>query len=196
MLLEEFVTSFSGTRARRSRYQTRHRKSWRIALPIGGEHPRPLRFLQSKLRSVKAGWAIDIISFVSNITRQDWGSLPGGEAIELYTIRNAKGVEASITTLGGRLVTLKTPDRDGHFDDIVLGFDSLAGYLVKNPFFGALVGRFANRIAEGQFVLDGQTYTLVKNNGPNSLHGGTVGFDKVRWHAYPGDSSLTLLYQS
>jgi aldose 1-epimerase len=133
---------------------------------------------------------------VSNITRQDWGALPGGEAIDLYTLRNAKGVEASITTLGGRLVTLKTPDCNGHFDDIVLGFDSLAPYLVKNPFFGALVGRYANRIADGRFVLDGETYTLVKNNGPNSLHGGTVGFDKVRWHAYPGDSSLTLLYQS
>jgi aldose 1-epimerase len=133
---------------------------------------------------------------VSNITRVDWGFLPSGEAIDLYTLRNANGIEASITTLGGRLVTLKTPDRHGNWDDIVLGFDSLDGYVQKNPFFGALVGRYANRIAEGQFVLDGETYTLVKNNGPNSLHGGTVGFDKVRWHAYPGDCSLTLLYES
>jgi len=133
---------------------------------------------------------------VSNITRQDWGALPTGEAIELYTIHNAKGVEASITTLGGRLVTLKTADRNGHFDDIVLGFDTLAPYLIKNPYFGALVGRFANRIAGGQFSLDGETYTLAKNNGPNALHGGPVGFDKLPWRAYPGDSSLTLLCQS
>ena len=67
----------------------------------------------------------------------------------------------------------------------MLGFDSLAGYVGHNPFFGALVGRFANRIADGKFVLDGNTYTLVKNNGPNSLHGGTVGFDKVKWEAHP-----------
>jgi aldose 1-epimerase len=137
---------------------------------------------------------------VPDINRQDWGSLASGEAIDLSTLRNRNGIEASITNFGGRLVMLKTPDRDGHFDDIVLGFDSLAGYTAKNPFFGALVGRYANRIADGRFTLDGQTYTLVKNNGPNSLHGGTIGFDKVRWQAKPilseGSVSLSLQYES
>ena len=134
---------------------------------------------------------------VSNITRQDWGALPSGEAIDLFTLRNANGIEASITNFGGRIVTLKTPDRNGHYEDIVLGFDSLAPYLIKNPFFGALVGRYANRIADGQFVLDGHTYTLAKNNGPNALHGGLVGFDKVKWEANPdGQRALTLQYVS
>jgi aldose 1-epimerase len=133
---------------------------------------------------------------VSTISKQDWGLLPDGVPVDLYTLRNANGIEATITNFGGRLVTLKTPDRNGHFDDIVLGFDSIAGYVVKNPFFGALVGRYANRIADGKFVLEGQTYSLVKNNGPNSLHGGTVGFDKVLWHAQPGDGFLTLQYES
>jgi len=137
-----------------------------------------------------------IMLSVHNITRQGWGSLAGGEAIDLFTLKNANGLEASITTLGGRLVTLKTPDRNGQFEDIVLGCDSLASYLQKNPFFGALVGRYANRIANGEFVLDGRAYTLAKNNGPNSLHGGTVGFDKVRWNAEPNDASLTLQYES
>lgn len=134
---------------------------------------------------------------VSHINRQAWGSLPDGSAVDLYTLRNANGLEASITTLGGRLVTLKTPDRDGNPGDIVLGFDTLAPYLEKNPFFGALVGRYANRIAAGKFVLDGETYTLLKNNGPNSLHGGAIGFDKVNWQASAGDNaSLTLQYVS
>lgn len=126
--------------------------------------------------------------------------MPSGEAIDLYTMRNSNGIEISITTLGGRIVTLKTPDAQDHFDDIMLGFDSLPRYVAKNPFFGALVGRYANRIANGEFILDGKTYTLAKNNGPNSLHGGMVGFDKVKWQAHPeGDGqapSLTLQYVS
>jgi aldose 1-epimerase len=133
---------------------------------------------------------------VSTISKQDWGVLPDHLPVHLFTLRNANGIEATITNFGGRLVTLKTPDRNGHFDDIVLGFDSIAGYVVKNPFFGALVGRYANRIADGKFVLDGEMYTLVKNNGPNSLHGGTVGFDKVLWHAQAGGDALTLQYES
>lgn len=132
---------------------------------------------------------------VPTITSHEWGSLSTGEPIQLFTLRNSNGIEASITNFGGRIVTLKTPDRNGNFADVMLGFDSLAGYVSKNPFFGALVGRYANRIAFGKFVLDGETYTLATNNGPNSLHGGLIGFDKVKWHAQT-DSSLTLTYIS
>ena len=137
---------------------------------------------------------------VSNLSQHEWGSLPTGQPVELFTLRNARGIEASIITLGGRLVTLKTPDREGKLADIVLGFDSLAEYVAKNPYFGALVGRYANRIEDGQFAIDGHLYSLAKNNGPNSLHGGTEGFDKRIWHSEPqsdSDSmSLVLTYES
>jgi len=137
---------------------------------------------------------------MSGISSQRWGSLPSGEPIDLFTLRNARGVEASITNYGGRLVTLKVPDRAGRPEDIVLGFDSLAGYLGHNPYFGALIGRFANRIANGQFELSGQTYTLLKNNGSNALHGGAKGFDKVAWKAAAatsnGNPALELRYLS
>ncbi|HMF77956.1 MAG TPA: aldose epimerase family protein [Bryobacteraceae bacterium] len=116
------------------------------------------------------------------ISKEVWGKLPTGEEIDLYTLRNAHGLEATITNFGGRLVTLKVPDRGGKFEDIVLGFDSLDLYVAKNPFFGALAGRYANRIANGEFKLDGHTYKLLKNNGSNTLHGGAIGFDKVAWH--------------
>lgn len=116
------------------------------------------------------------------ISKQVWGKLPSGEEIDLYTLRNAVGLEATITNFGGRLVTLKVPDRNGKFEDIVLGYDTLDLYVAKNPFFGALAGRYANRIANGEFKLDGHTYKLLKNNGPNTLHGGAIGFDKVAWH--------------
>lgn len=122
---------------------------------------------------------------MTQLDEATWGTLPSGEEIKLYTFRNAKGTEASITNYGGRLVTLKTPDRNGHFADIVLGFDGLDGYIAKNPFFGALVGRYANRIANAGFTLDGTTYKLARNNGENSLHGGLKGFDKVAWKAGP-----------
>lgn len=137
---------------------------------------------------------------MSEISERRWGSLPAGEAISLFTLRNASGVEASVTNYGGRLVTLQTPDRAGRSEDIVLGFDSLDGYLGPNPYFGALVGRFANRIANGKFELDGQTYTLLQNNGSNALHGGARGFDKVAWKAAVissnGNSALELRYLS
>ncbi len=120
---------------------------------------------------------------MNGITKQHWGSGPSGEQVDLYTLRNSKDMEATITNYGGRIVTLKTPDRNGKFDDIVLGFDDLQGYLTKNPYLGALVGRYANRIANGEFRLDGKTYKLARNNGENALHGGLKGFDKVVWNA-------------
>jgi len=115
------------------------------------------------------------------IQKEDWGADSSGQAVSLYTLTNAAGTEAKVTDFGGRIVSLKTADRSGNFADIVLGFDNLDGYLRKNPFFGALVGRYANRIANGKFELNGHTYELARNNGPNALHGGLRGFDKVIW---------------
>lgn len=114
---------------------------------------------------------------------QPFGKTPSGEQVNLYTLRNASGVEVAITNYGARVVSLKVPDRSGKFDDVVLGFDSLDGYLKDNPYFGAIVGRYGNRIAKGEFTLDGKKYTLARNNGENSLHGGLKGFDKVVWSA-------------
>lgn len=119
---------------------------------------------------------------LTEVTEASWGALPSGEEVKLYTFRNGGGIEASITNYGGRIVRLKTPDRGGNLEDIVLGFDDLDGYLRKNPYFGALVGRYANRIANGEFKLDGKTYKLARNNGENSLHGGFKGFDKALWN--------------
>lgn len=137
---------------------------------------------------------------MAGFTKKHWRTLLTGEEVDLYTLRNAKGTEATITNYGGRLVSLCTPDRNGKFDDIVLGFDNLDGYLEKNPYLGALVGRFANRIADAKFSLHGYTYTLAKNNGENSLHGGIKGFDKVVWKASEtspqADAGLELTYLS
>jgi aldose 1-epimerase len=101
--------------------------------------------------------------------------------VELYTLRNTKGIEARISNYGGIVVSLKVPDRAGKIDDVVLGYDTVDGYLEKTPYFGALIGRYGNRIAKGKFTLNGRQYTLATNNGPNALHGGIKGFDKVVW---------------
>ncbi len=117
------------------------------------------------------------------LKKENWGHLPSGEKIDIYTLRNSKKMEARITNYGGRVVSLITPDRHNAFEDVVLGFDDLEGYLGKNPYFGALVGRYANRIANAQFVLGGHEYHLAQNNGKCSLHGGWKGFDKAAWEA-------------
>lgn len=132
------------------------------------------------------------------ITEQAWGALPSGETVSLYKLRNEKGIETTISNFGGRIVTLKVPDRNGKFADIVLGYDTLEPYTKPNPFFGTLVGRYANRIANGEFSLNGKKYTLAKNNGPNSLHGGTQGFDKKIWQTEisKDGKSLQLTYVS
>ncbi|HEY4734977.1 MAG TPA: aldose epimerase family protein [Gemmatimonadaceae bacterium] len=114
-----------------------------------------------------------------------FGTLASGQAVQLFTLRNAHGIEVQFTNYGGIITSLKTPDRAGHLSDIVLGYDNLAAYVANSPYFGAIVGRYANRIARGHFTLDGATYTLAVNNGPNSLHGGLRGFDKVVWNARP-----------
>jgi aldose 1-epimerase len=115
------------------------------------------------------------------ITHAPYGKTPAGAAVELYTLRNRQGMEAKIMTYGGIITSLTAPDRKGHYADVVLGYDSLAGYLKGTSYFGALIGRYGNRIAHGQFMLDGVAYKLATNDGPNTLHGGVVGFDKVVW---------------
>jgi aldose 1-epimerase len=122
---------------------------------------------------------------VSTVTKAPFGNAPDGTPVDLYTLRNGKGCEARICNYGGIVVSLKVPDRNGKPGDVVLGYDNLDGYLKSSPYFGCLVGRYGNRIAKGKFTLNGRTYTLATNNGPNALHGGIKGFDKVVWAAKP-----------
>lgn len=152
-----------------------------------------------------------------NIEKQDFGKTADGTPVQLYTLTNKNGLEAKITNFGGSVVSLKVPDRNGKFRDVVLGFDSLEGYLENKPHFGSLIGRYGNRIANGRFTLNDVEYTLAKNNGENHLHGGIKGFDKVVWKAkevksdegvgleltylskdgeegYPGNLSVKVLY--
>ncbi|MGH9470415.1 MAG: aldose epimerase family protein [Terriglobia bacterium] len=129
----------------------------------------------------------------------EFGKMPDGRAVALYTLTNGKDMEVEITNYGARIVSIVVPDRHGHRDDVVLGFDKLQGYLGKDPYFGATVGRYANRIAKGEFTLDGVQYRLPINDGPNSLHGGTVGFDKKVWTAHEASQnppSVALSYLS
>jgi aldose 1-epimerase len=134
----------------------------------------------------------------SPISKQPFGKTPDGQTVELYTLRNSKGAEATIMTYGGIVVSLKVPDKNGQMGDVVLGYDNLDGYVKNNsPYFGALIGRYGNRIGAAKFTLEGKTYTLAANNGPNSLHGGLKGFDKVMWKAKPlTDAALELTYLS
>ena len=136
------------------------------------------------------------VSAESAVSKQSFGKMPDGTAVDMYVLKDSD-IEARIITYGATVVSLKTPDRHHQSGDIVLGFDSVDGYLQKtNPFFGAIVGRYANRIAKGEFTLEGKTYSLPKNDGPNSLHGGTRGFDKVVWTAKPLANGVELTYVS
>ena len=119
------------------------------------------------------------------ISEAPFGQTPDGSKVVLYTLTNAHGMEATITNFGGIVQSLKTADRNGEFADIVLGHDKLEGYVGKHPYFGAIVGRYGNRIAKGQFTLDGKLYQLALNDGPNTLHGGVKGFDKYVWSSTP-----------
>ncbi len=118
-----------------------------------------------------------------SVRKQDFGTTADGEAVELYTLTNSNGLKAKIMTYGGIVVSLEVPDMNGKIADVVLGYETLSGYVSNNPYFGAIVGRYANRIANGGFTLDGTRYKLAKNNGENHLHGGIKGFDKVVWSA-------------
>ena len=125
-------------------------------------------------------------SGVATITAEEFGVTPAGEAVQRYTLTNTRGSRMRVLTYGGVIQTLEVPDRDGRLDNVVLGFDSLDGYVsASDAFFGAIIGRFANRIANGQFELDGVTYTLSRTGGGNTLHGGRVGFSDRVWQAEP-----------
>jgi aldose 1-epimerase len=119
----------------------------------------------------------------ASVEKKDFGKTADGTAVDIYTLTNANGMKAKIMTYGGIVTELHVPDRDGKLADVVLGFDDLKSYLAGHPHFGAVAGRVANRIAKGKFTLDGKEYKLAVNNGPNSLHGGKVGFDKKVWKA-------------
>ena len=144
---------------------------------------------------------------VSKTTQQNgriivkpFGKAPDGSEVNLYTLRNNKGAEVGICNYGGLVIFLKVPDRSGKFADVVLGYDNLPDYIKDTPYFGALIGRYGNRIAKGKFTLDGKEYTLPVNNGPNARHGGLKGFDKVVWEpkflASRVGPSLELVYVS
>ena len=122
-------------------------------------------------------------AMTSTISKEIFGKLPDGQTADLYTLTNAKGMTVNITNYGGIITKLTAEDKKGEWADVVLGFDSLSAYISGHPFFGALVGRYGNRIAKGKFTLNGTEYKLAINNGPNALHGGTKGFDKVLWKA-------------
>jgi aldose 1-epimerase len=134
------------------------------------------------------------------IKKESFGKTTDGAQIDLYSLSNKKGMEVSITNFGATVVTLKVPDRAGKGADVVLGYDSLDGYENGSAYFGATVGRYGNRIAGGKFSIDGKTYTLPKNNGENTLHGGVVGFNKKVWKAREiaskGGESLEMSYLS
>jgi aldose 1-epimerase len=137
----------------------------------------------------------------NDVKKQAYGKMPDGAAVELYSLTNANGMQAGIITYGGTVVSLTAPDRNGKYADVVLGMDDLAGYMKATAFFGALIGRYGNRIGHAQFTLDGNTYKLPANDNGNTLHGGPAGFDKRVWTVVPGSNSpdgptLALTYVS
>jgi aldose 1-epimerase len=137
---------------------------------------------------------------MGEIRKQKFGNMPDGRAVDLYTLVNLSGLEARIMTYGGTLVSLRTPDREGALADVVLGFDELSPHLGEHPYFGCLVGRYANRIAGGSFRLNDKRHQLARNDGCNHLHGGINGFSKVLWEARARISAtgpqLALSYES
>jgi aldose 1-epimerase len=145
-------------------------------------------FLLSLCASVLAVLPAGSASTPPAVTRASFGRMPDGTDVEVFTLTNAKGLEVRAIEYGAIILSLRTPDRAGRMDDVVLGYDALAGYVANNsPYLGAIVGRYANRIARGRFTLDGREFTLATNNAPNHLHGGVKGFDKVVWNGEPVD---------
>jgi aldose 1-epimerase len=132
--------------------------------------------------------------------KRDFGTTPEGKAAELYVLTNKNGMEVSITNYGGTVTSIKVPDRGGKIGDVVLGYDTLEGYVADKVYFGVIVGRYCNRIGHAEFSIDGTKYTLAKNNGDNTLHGGIKGFNKALWEAKDvskdGEPALELKYTS
>ena len=163
---------------------------WRVAFLVGG----------LSLFGLEAQGAVDREASESgSVTKMDFGKTQDGTPVELYVLKNGT-ITVKVMTYGAIVTEIDAPDRTGKTGDVVLGFDNLEGYLGTHPYFGSTVGRVANRIAKGKFTLDGQEYTLATNNGPNSLHGGIKGFDKVVWKAEkvesPHGPSVKMTYHS
>ena len=135
-----------------------------------------------------------------SIAKTEFGKTAKGEQVDLYTLKNQKGMEVNIMTYGGIITSLKAPNKAGVSEEVVIGFSNLEQYTKDNPYFGALIGRYGNRIAKGKFTLDGKEYTLAANNGKNALHGGPEGFHRRVWtaeEAKGGDAAtLKLKYVS
>jgi aldose 1-epimerase len=129
------------------------------------------------------------LTSMQSITHEPFGKTSGGETVEVYTLKNSSGASVKVLDYGGIVTEINVPDAQGKLSNVTLGFDNMPDYETKSPYFGCLVGRFANRIAKGRFTLDGKEYTLAVNNGPNALHGGLKGYDKRIWKAKPLESS-------
>ena len=140
--------------------------------------------------------SIAVPSSAASVESHHWGTTPAGEEVRLFTLKSAGGLEAQICSWGGYIVTLKAPDKHGNLADVALGFDSLEGYLAKNPFFGCITGRYANRIGGAKFTLDGVEYPVTANSGKHQLHGGKAGFDKKLWSAKEVPNGVVLSYTS
>ena len=143
-----------------------------------------LSFLSSFVLWVQGAWAQPVDASLSVLARP-FGKTGEGKAVNVYRLTNNRGTTLRAMNYGGIVLSLRVPDREGRFEDVVLGYNSFAEYEEESPYFGAIVGRYGNRIAEGRFKLDGETYELATNNGPNHLHGGIEGFDKKVWEARP-----------
>src|SRR3989454_3860433 len=135
-----------------------------------------------------------------HLDRAPFGRMPDGTSVDVFTLTNDHGVEIRAINFGCIIASIRVPDRNKQFDDIVLGHNTLEGYLTRSRYFGAVVGRYGNRIANGRFTLDGRTFQLAANNGRNHLHGGIKGFDKVVWRAQPyardGHTAVAFSYTS
>jgi aldose 1-epimerase len=129
----------------------------------------------------------------AEVSRAPFGNLPDGETVEAITLANKRGMKVTVITYGAAIQSLIVPDRRGRLADVTLGYPSLQGYLTKSQYFGATVGRVANRIALGRFTIDGRSYQTPVNNGPNALHGGTKGFDKVNWRVLSANGGPTAI---
>lgn len=142
------------------------------------------------------GTVILMASMAAAAPPAPYGAMPDGTQVEQFTLTNKHGMVAKLISYGGTLTELQVPDKDGRLVDVVLGFDKLDDYRTKSPYFGCIAGRYANRIAKGRFTLDGKEYKVATNNGPNHLHGGVHGFDKVVWKAEPTGRELRFNYTS
>lgn len=132
-----------------------------------------------------------------DMIEENWGTMTNGNQVARYVMRNNNEVEVAILTFGGIVQSIKVPDNKGQLVDVALGFDNIASYEAKHPYFGGIIGRYGNRIAKGKFEIEGRTYELATNNNENHLHGGLKGFDKVMWNAKPmGHNQLELSYNS